>query len=476
MSLPLRRAPFPTSMAVQAAPAPLRAPRLIAVNSALAQTLGFSPEWLGSPEAVALFSGQWRDEAVPPVAQAYAGHQFGQFAPQLGDGRAHLLGVVSTAQGSTFDVQLKGSGPTPFSRRGDGLAALGPVLREYLVSESMAALGVPTTRALAAVLTGETVWRDRPLPGAILTRVAASHLRVGTFQYFAARQDSEALRFLCDLAIARHYPGAASAENPVGALFENVVAAQARLIAHWMSLGFVHGVMNTDNMAISGETIDYGPCAFLDAYRHDKVFSSIDRNGRYAYGNQPRLAGWNLARLAETILPFFDPDEERALARAQEALGQFGTLYDTAWLERMRPKLGLMQSEAEDKALIVRFLEILEEEKLDWTLSFRRLSRNEPLSEKPVSDALGGWLADWKTRRAREKALPAEQDRLMAQSNPAVIARNHRIAEAIDAAEHGDFEVFQRLLARLVRPFEDDADYETPPLPEEVVQATFCGT
>ncbi|GAB6853144.1 protein adenylyltransferase SelO [Asaia astilbis] len=476
MHLPLRRAPFPANMAVEVDPAPVAAPRLIALNDTLAGTLGLSPDWLRSPEGVALLSGQARIEGVPAMAQAYAGHQFGQFVPQLGDGRAHLLGTLSDNQGQLRDIQLKGSGPTPFSRRGDGLAALGPVLREYLVSEAMAALGVPTTRALAAVLTGETVWRERPQPGAILTRIAASHLRVGTFQYFAAREDHDSLRFLCDLAIDRHAPAAREAENPVRALYETVVAAQARLIAQWMSLGFVHGVMNTDNMTLSGETIDYGPCAFLDVYRHDKVFSSIDRNGRYAYGNQPKLAGWNLARLAETLLPFIDPDDDRALAWAQEALGRFHTLYHEAWLGFMRPKFGLTTQEPEDASLIGALLDIMEGEKVDWTLSFRRLSRSEPLLDGPSSETLDRWMTDWQARRARDTASADSQMALMRRSNPAVIARNHRIAEVIDAAERGDFSVFEALLERIRQPFDDDADYETPPQPDEVVQATFCGT
>jgi len=463
-------------MAVEVNPASFAAPRLVALNTPLAETLGFSPEWLRSPEGVALLSGQARIDGVPAMAQAYAGHQFGQFVPQLGDGRAHLLGVVTDDQAQLRDVQLKGSGPTPFSRRGDGLAALGPVLREYLVSEAMAALSVPTTRALAAVTTGETIWRDKPQPGAILTRIASSHLRVGTFQYFAAREDREALAFLCDLAIDRHIPESRNAENPVRALYETVVARQARLVAHWMSLGFVHGVMNTDNMTLSGETIDYGPCAFLDTYRHDKVFSSIDRNGRYAYGNQPRLAGWNLARLAETLLPFFDPDEDRALAWAQEALSRFQSLHEEAWLARMRPKLGLTTPEKQDKALVEALLQVMENEALDWTLSFRRLARSEPLIAAPSSEALERWMTEWKARRALEPVAAETQEALMRCSNPAVIARNHRVAEAIAAAETGDFTVFEALLQRLQQPFEDDAAYEMPPSPEQIVHATFCGT
>ncbi|WP_035446874.1 protein adenylyltransferase SelO [Asaia prunellae] len=476
MNLPLHRAPFPASMAVEVDPARFASPHLVALNEALATELGFSPDWLRSPEGVALLSGQTHIKGVPAMAQAYAGHQFGQFVPQLGDGRAHLLGIVTDHAGQVHDMQLKGSGPTPFSRRGDGLAALGPVLREYLVSEAMAALGVPTTRALAAVTTGETVWRDRPQPGAVLTRIASSHLRVGTFQYFAAREDRESLEFLCALAIERHVPSAHDCENPIRALYESVVARQARLIAHWMSLGFVHGVMNTDNMTLSGETIDYGPCAFLDIYRHDKVFSSIDHNGRYAYVNQPRLAGWNLARLAETLLPFFDPDENRALTWAQEALGRFQDLYQEAWLARMRPKLGLTASETQDKALIETLLQIMEKDRMDWTLSFRRLARNDSLVEPTSSEALLDWMMEWQARRDREPVPAERQYALMRQSNPAVIARNHRVAEAITSAENGDFTVFENLLQRLRHPFADDSTYEMPPLPEQIVHATFCGT
>ena len=480
MSAPLRPAPFPPTMAVQTDPARFAGLRGITVNEPLARSLGLSPDWLKSDEGLAFLGGQLRLNDVAPVAQAYAGHQFGQFVPQLGDGRAHLLGVLTDYDGREKDIQLKGSGPTPFSRRGDGLAALGPVLREYLVSEAMAALHVPTTRALSAVLTGETVWRDRPQPGAVLARVAASHLRVGTFQYFAVRENSEAIGFLCDMAIARHYPSAREAAHPVRALYDGVVAAQARLIAQWMSLGFIHGVMNTDNMAISGETIDYGPCAFLDSYSAGKVFSSIDRNGRYAYANQPKLAGWNLARLAETLLPLFDPDEDKALDHAQSALGRFLPLYTEAYDDLMRAKLGLSQPHDDDPALIAALLACMETHQLDWTLTFRRLARGENLLDASLSDAmtddLASWMSRWQARRALDPLSEAESQVLMLKSNPAVIARNHRIAEAIEAAETGDFSVFEALLTRITQPFEDDATYERPPEDAQIVRATFCGT
>jgi len=464
-------------MAVQADPARFPALKLVALNAALAESLGFSPAWLETPEGVDFLGGQTRPDGIAPVAQAYAGHQFGQFVPQLGDGRAHLLGVVTDENGLRHDIQLKGSGPTPFSRRGDGLAALGPVLREYLVSAFMAAAGVPTTRALAAITTGETIWRDRPQSGAILVRVAASHLRVGTFQYFAARQDKASLRFLCDMAIDRHYPEARNAENPTRALYQSVVAAQASLIAQWMGVGFVHGVMNTDNMAISGETIDYGPCAFLDTYRADKVFSSIDRNGRYAYANQPRLAGWNLARLAETLLPFFDEDEDTGLAFAQSALGQFQPLYQKAHEDVMRAKLGLSQPQDGDTDLIASLLSIMERHELDWTVTFRRLARGQPLTEDmSAQDDLSSWVTRWNTRRANDVIAPETGHALMLAHNPAVIPRNHRIAQAIEAAERGDFGLFDMLAGRLAHPCEDDPAYERPPEVSEIVHATFCGT
>lgn len=480
MNASLRPAPFPPTMAIQTDPARFTALRHVAINEPLARSLGLSSDWLKSDEGLAFLGGQTRLNDVAPVAQAYAGHQFGQFVPQLGDGRAHLLGVLTDSDGQDRDIQLKGSGQTPFSRRGDGLAVLGPVLREYLVSEAMAALHVPTTRALSAVLTGETVWRDRPQPGAVLARVAASHLRVGTFQYFAARENTEAIRFLCDMAIARHYPAAQEAEHPVRVFYDGVVAAQARLIARWMSLGFIHGVMNTDNMAISGETIDYGPCAFLDSYSAGKVFSSIDRNGRYAYANQPKLAGWNLARLAETLLPLFDADEDRALAHAQSALSRFLPLYTAAYNDLMRKKLGLSEPHEDDPALITALLACMETHQLDWTLTFRRLARGESLCDTRPSgalpDDLASWTSRWQARRALDPLSEVEGRTLMLRSSPAVIPRNHRIAEAIEAAEQGDFTVFEALLARITRPFEDDTAYERPPEDFEIVRATFCGT
>ncbi|GBQ09487.1 protein adenylyltransferase SelO [Swaminathania salitolerans] len=476
MSLSLRAAPFPDTMAIAADPARLETPRLIALNSSLAGDLDLPPDWLAGPDGVAFLAGQALPDGIRPVAQAYAGHQFGQFVPQLGDGRAHLLGVVTDMSGQTRDIQLKGSGPTPFSRRGDGLAALGPVLREYLVSEGMAALGVPTTRSLAALLTGERVWRDTPQPGAILVRVATSHLRVGTFQYFAARENREALDFLSALAIERHYPDAADTAHPVRTLYEKVVNAQADLVAQWMSLGFVHGVMNTDNMALSGETIDYGPCAFLDVYRPDTVFSAIDRDGRYRFENQPRMAGWNLARLAETLLPLIDSDEDRALSWAQTALSGFGPAYEAHYLARMRRKLGLQLSEEADMALVSDLLAMMTRRELDYTLTFRRLSNGLSLTEGETDDGEENWIARWKARQARESRSRDDQLASMRETNPAIIPRNHRIAQAIAAAEQGDYSPFRTLLTHIATPFRDDPDYATPPMPAERVTTTYCGT
>ncbi|HKD24114.1 MAG TPA: YdiU family protein, partial [Rhizomicrobium sp.] len=332
-------------------PTPVAAPKLVRINEPLAIELGLDPARLASPEGVAMLAGNRVAEGADPIAMAYAGHQFGTFVPQLGDGRAILLGEVVDRHGRRRDIQLKGSGPTPFSRRGDGRAALGPVLREYIVSEAMAALGVPTTRALAAVTTGETVWRETPLPGAVLARVASSHIRVGTFQFFAARGDNEAVKELADHVIARHYPEARGAASPYRALLEGVIARQARLVAQWLNIGFIHGVMNTDNMSIAGETIDYGPCAFMDAYHPATVFSSIDEMGRYAYGNQPTIAHWNLTRLAETLLPLLADNEEAAIEEAKAALATFAPLFNAAYVDGLRRKLGLIAPEPDDITL-----------------------------------------------------------------------------------------------------------------------------
>jgi uncharacterized protein YdiU (UPF0061 family) len=461
---------LPDRFFVRQAPAPVAAPALLAVNAALARDLGLDPDALATPEAVAAFAGNAVPGGAEPLAQAYAGHQFGGWVPQLGDGRAILLGEVVAPDGRRFDIQLKGSGPTPFSRRGDGRAWIGPVLREYLVSEAMATLGVPTTRALAAVTTGEAVWRESALPGAVLTRVAASHIRVGTFQYFAAREDAEALDLLTGHVIGRHYP---DADGPL-ALLDAVTARQARLIARWMSLGFIHGVMNTDNMAVSGETIDYGPCAFMDAYHPGKVFSSIDQFGRYAYGNQPRIAVWNLAQFASCLLPLMGA-EGPAVAAATESINRFPAIYEEEWLRLFRAKLGITGAEAGDRDLIAGLLEIMDAAGADFTRVFRGLASGTAAAEFADPAPFAAWETRWRARIAAEP----DPEAVMRAANPAVIPRNHRVEEAIRAAVAGDLAPFRRLNAVLAQPFEvraEDADLGLAPLPDEEVRRTFCGT
>src|SRR5579859_2541977 len=444
-------------------PTPVEAPGLIALNHALAEELGIEVEAL----TAAVLSGNEIPDGAEPLAMAYAGHQFGHFVPQLGDGRAILLGEVAGR-----DIQLKGSGITAFSRRGDGRAALGPVLREYLVSEAMAALGIPTTRALAAVTTGEQVFREMPEPGGIVTRVAASHLRVGTFQYFAARNDLEAIRQLADYAIARHYPEAAKAENPYLSFFDAVIARQASLIARWLLVGFIHGVMNTDNCAISGETIDFGPCAFMDGFDPDQVFSSIDQQGRYAYSNQPRIARWNLTRLAECLLFLFAEEEEPAVALAEASLDRFEELFQAAYLTGLRGKLGLMSEKEGDLDLAHGFLQAMADSGADFTLSWRRLC--DGLFDNKE------WLTRWRARLAEEGGDPEERRASMRRNNPAIIPRNHRIEAVIRAAvDRGDFAPFREMQEALADPFSDRPEfelYEQPPQPEERVLRTFCGT
>ena len=450
-------------------PTPVAEPRLLALNTGLAEALGLDADWLASPEGVAVLAGNTVPEGAEPLAQAYAGHQFGNWVPQLGDGRAILLGEVVDRQGGRRDIQLKGSGPTPFSRMGDGRAWLGPVLREYLVSEAMHAMGIPTTRSLAAVATGETILRERPLPGAVLTRVARSHIRVGTFQFFYAREDRAGLEALTRHAIARHYP---AADGALG-LLHAVIAAQAELIAAWMAVGFIHGVMNTDNMSIAGETIDYGPCAFMDAYDPGQVYSSIDRHGRYAYNRQPDIAVWDLAQLATALLPLIDDDKERAVETATEALHGFAPIFQAAHLRRFRAKLGLRREEPEDPALIARLLDVMAAEGADFTNTFRALAEGRPLAP-----AFADWIAAWEARSEREAAEPAERAALMRGASPAVIPRNHRIEAAIEAATAGDLAPFHALGAALARPFEppQDAALAEPPRAEEEVLQTFCGT
>ena len=473
------------------APTPVAAPRLVKVNVELARTLGLDPVALASARGVEILAGNHVAEGAEPLAMAYAGHQFGHFVPQLGDGRTNLLGEVVGLDGVRYDIQLKGSGPTPFSRGGDGRAALGPVLREYIVSEAMAALGVPTTRALAAVTTGERVLRETALPGAVLTRVAASHLRVGTFQYFAVRRDTEGIRLLADYAIARHYPEAAQAEQPYRALLEGVIARQARLVAQWMLLGFVHGVMNTDNTSISGETIDYGPCAFMEAYDPATVFSAIDQQGRYAYGNQPRILLWNLARLAEALLPLLleeEGSEQAAVESANEALGAFPGQYEAARLWGLRRKLGLATERDEDSELAERLFEAMAANHADFTLTFRRLcdAAAGPQGDAGVRalfadpGAYDAWAAGWRARLSKEPGTGEERAALMRKANPAYIPRNHLVEAALKAAtELQDYQPFEEMLEVLAHPWEDRperAKYALPARPEERVSQTFCGT
>jgi protein adenylyltransferase len=450
-------------------------PRLVKLNRALAEELGLDADALDSDEGARIFAGNETPEGALPLAQAYAGHQFGGFSPQLGDGRALLLGEVIDRNGHRRDIQLKGSGPTPFSRSGDGRAALGPVLREYLIGEAMQALGIPTTRALAAVLTGEPIYRETALPGAVLTRVAASHVRVGTFQLFAARGDQTKVRRLADYVIARHYPEIMGHANPYLELLERVCDRQAALIASWMHVGFIHGVMNTDNMAISGETIDYGPCAFMDRYDPATVFSSIDTRGRYAYANQPNIAQWNLARLAETLLPLIDADEKLAIARAADVINAFPAQYERYWLSGIRAKLGLLTEDEADFNLASGFLTAMEGKKVDFTLAFRYLADAASGQEQPIRGlfadpaAYNLWSEHWRARLAREAVEPAARAQTIRRVNPAFIARNHRVEEALSAAvEHGDYAPFETLLKILSHPFDDQPEFAafSEPAPE----------
>ena len=470
-------------------PVPVAQPGLIRVNHPLALKLGIDPRWLESERGVEFLAGNYVAEGSEPLATVYAGHQFGGWNPQLGDGRAILLGEVIDRDGVRYDIQLKGSGRTPYSRGGDGRAPLGPVLREYMVSEAMAAMGVPTSRTLGAVLSGEWVMREGRLPGAVLTRVAQSHIRIGTLQFFASRGDTEALGVLVDHVIRRHYPEAAETGNPVRALLDGVVARQAGLVALWQSLGFIHGVMNTDNMLLCGETIDYGPCAFMDDYDFGRVLSSIDHGGRYAYGNQPYIAHWNLSVLAQALLPLLDADADKALASGQAAIDAFPGLYQAAFTNIMLKKLGFREKADDDASLIRDLLELMQAEKTDFTLTFRHLS---DLAGKDgdsaggvgalfeFSEAFDPWLARWRQRLA-DQAWPAEEgQKAMYAVNPVFIPRNHLVEEAIDAAQkYGDFEPFNRFVDILAKPFDYDADkavYATPPRPDQVVKQTFCGT
>lgn len=470
---------------VRWAPAPVPAPQLLWLNRALATELGLDADALASPAGVAVLAGNAVPDGAEPIAQAYAGHQFGGFSPQLGDGRALLLGELIDRHGRRRDLAFKGSGRTPFSRGGDGKAALGPVLREVIVGEAMHALGIPTTRALAAVATGEPVYRETTLPGAVLTRVAASHLRVGTFEFFAARGQTELLRRLADYALARHDPDLVGRDGRYLELLQRVIERQAALVAQWMGVGFIHGVMNTDNTTISGETIDYGPCAFLEAYDPGTVFSSIDHLGRYAFGNQPRILQWNLARLAEALLPLIDADAERALVLANEALSRTDARYRAHWLAVLRAKLGLDApgDDDADQRLGDDWLELLRAHRVDFTLGWRRLAEAAAGDEAPLRAlfaeapaAITPWLARWRERAGSGAALAQRLRR----ANPILIARNHQVEAALAAAVGGDLGPMQRLLAALATPFDerpDCADLALPAPPElTAAYQTYCGT
>jgi serine/tyrosine/threonine adenylyltransferase len=461
---------LPGSMHVGVDPTPVSAPRLIKVNEPLARELGIDPRVLTAEVAV----GNAIPAGASPLAQAYAGHQFGNFVPQLGDGRAILLGEVIDVKGRRRDIQLKGPGRTPFSRGGDGRAALGPVLREYLVSEAMNALGIPTTRALMAATTGERVYRDAVLPGAVLTRVAASHIRVGTFQFFAARKDFESLRLLIDHVIARHYPDLKGAENPALALLDAVMDAQASLVSRWAQVGFIHGVMNTDNSSVSGETIDYGPCAFMDAYDPATVFSSIDTYGRYAYQNQAPIAQWNLARLAETLLAFLNENREEAIRIATERVEAFPEIYTKYWLAGFRRKIGLVSDEDGDLDLIQALLDAMQLARADFTITFRTLSNGEE------PEALKDWLPAWRERLVRDPQTAEERRVLMRSVNPGYIPRNYLVEEMIAAAvEDQDYAPFVAMLQVLMSPYEEQAGaekYAALPPESETAYRTFCGT
>jgi serine/tyrosine/threonine adenylyltransferase len=461
------------------APTPVREPRVVALNDRLAETLGLDADALKGSEGAAIFAGNTLPPGAQPIAQAYAGHQFGHFTA-LGDGRAILLGEQITPAGDRMDIQLKGSGQTPYSRRGDGRAALGPMLREYIVSEAMHALGIPTTRSLAVATTGEPVYRETVLEGAVLTRVAASHIRVGTMQWAAAHGDEEALRALADYTAARHYPELVDAPDRYLALFEAILERQARLVAQWQLVGFIHGVMNTDNMALSGETIDYGPCAFMDTYDPDTVFSSIDQGGRYAYGNQPAIAQWNLARLAEAMLPLLGPDTENAVERATVALARFPETFTQSWLAGMRKKLGLFTAENEDAALVNDLLAWMHQRAADYTNTFRALSNDTATEAMNSGDgAFEAWHQRLQERRARQPQGAREVQDLMRRHNPAFIPRNHKVEEALSAAtRQHDLSVMQRLIEVLATPYDHERELPEFSAPGESGRSyrTFCGT
>lgn len=471
---------LPESFYTKEEPAPVEKPSVVVINHQLAKELGLSLEGLSHEELANLFSGNTLPDSSTPIAQAYAGHQFGHFT-MLGDGRAHLLGEHITPERKRIDIQFKGSGRTAYSRRGDGRAALGPMLREYIISEAMYALKVPTTRSLAVVTTGESVYRETELQGSILTRTAASHLRVGTFEYVASQRDVNGIRQLADYTIKRHYVDLITSNTPYSSFLEAVMVEQISLIVHWLRIGFIHGVMNTDNMTISGETIDYGPCAFMDIYDPQTVFSSIDQMGRYAYANQPSIAQWNLVRFAETLLPLLHKDLKQAATIAEKIIYSFSERFQKEWLSMMRSKLGLFGERQEDEALISDFLKWMQRNELDYTNSFRDIiSRDIPEGKAYETKEFLDWWQRWKTRLERNQKLLKSSFCLMRANNPAIIPRNHKVEEALNAAEeHSDFSVINDLLAALKDPYADineNSEYRFPPNPNQRVYQTFCGT
>ena len=480
---------LPARFYERVAPTPVPSPRLVRINRPLAGQLGLDPDALATEEGLSILAGNRVPEGAEPLAMAYAGHQFGHWVPSLGDGRAVLLGEIVDRDGVRRDIQLKGAGLTPFSRMGDGRAVLGPVMREYLVSEGMAALGIPTTRALAMVSTGQPVYRERVEPGAVLTRVAASHVRVGTFEYFFRRGDRDSVRALADYVIERHYPELAEAEQPYRALLEAVARRQGDLVARWLLVGFIHGVMNTDNVSIAGETIDYGPCAFMDSYHPQTVYSSIDTQGRYAYNQQPRIAHWNLAMFAETLLPLLADDEDAAVEQARAALDAYAPAFEATHHPGFRAKIGLAEERDGDLELVTDLLRRMGEQKADFTLTFRRLAeleRDDTGNDRRVRElfddpaAFDVWAEQWRERLVAEDSDDATRRRAMRAVNPAYIPRNHRVQQAIDAATHDqDLQPMEDLLAVLTSPYEDHdelAHLAQPPRPDEVVRRTFCGT
>jgi serine/tyrosine/threonine adenylyltransferase len=471
---------LPKSFFTRHNPTPVSSPKLAILNQSLATSLGLDVQALQSEVGIAVFAGNQIPKGAEPLAQAYAGHQFGHFT-MLGDGRAVLLSEQITPEGERFDIQLKGPGRTPYSRGGDGRAALGPMLREYIISEAMHALGIPTTRSLAVVTTGESVIRETYLPGAILTRVAASHIRVGTFQYVAKWGTIEELRILADYTLDRHYPHVQTDEHRYLTLLKELIKRQAALIAKWQLVGFIHGVMNTDNMTISGETIDYGPCAFMDAFDPATVFSSIDREGRYAYGNQPYMALWNLSRFAETLLPLLHDDQEQAVKLAEDALSNFAKVFEANWLNGMRAKLGIFNEEEQDKALINELLNMMQKHQADYTNTFRSLTFDKQEdTELFKAPEFIQWHEKWQARLGRQGQSKASSHELMRNSNPAVIPRNHRVEEALAAAKNqGDYSAMERLLDVLSKPYghlPEQEEYCTLPAPTTRPYQTFCGT